>query len=74
MKALLIKSSVPSETKQELESPCELHSQIHVSGQHGLTQLPELTTTATQRHRSDAAQCFLLESSGEFVSATPRPL
>ena len=67
MKATSIKSSLTSEKKQELASTCELHLQIHVSGQNGPTQLPELTTTVPQRHQSEAARRFLLKSSGEFV-------
>ena len=68
MKAISTESSSPSKRSKDWRSRVSRTRRAISSGQNGVAQLPELTATATLHHQSEAAQRFLLESSGEFVS------
>jgi signal transduction histidine kinase/CheY-like chemotaxis protein len=61
-------SCAACEEKQRSASQGELHSQGRGVGRNGGIGLRDHTTTAPERHPSEEAQRFLLESSAEFVS------
>ena len=63
-----IESCAPCAEKQRLASPSELHSQGRGVSRNGGIALRDHTTAAPERHQSEEAQRFLLESSAEFVS------